>query len=510
MPLHDGARLAKEQNIIIVSIQYRLGVMGFFGSAELAQEEPGPDPYFPESFAQKGRAWGNYGIRDAAAALQWLQENVHRFGGDKDRVTAFGESAGAILIHYLMLSPSVPGNLFHRAILQSGTATALPARSRASAQAVFDYLIAELRPEFKSATAEDQAATLRSISYDTLSKALTKLGPPRRPRKEYWPGPGRQAARTMDAPVKAVNVWAPIWDGVMVSSDYRELLEAGFSSTNGNGKDGLILGWTVDEGSIFSFMTSSPAALREQFSGFHPAHQAEVSRTYRADRCSTDAEALAIASAVTGDAMLLCGILRTTHSLAANTSAPPTRAYSFGLRPSLQFLNASTPCAELFEELFGCLHTAEIPHVFGFDATEPHTRQSDGGYGVPVDAPFAPAPRTRSSMTREEIELSQFVMQAWGAFVRGEDDKLWPEVRSGKSRELREIPVMTLGDSAAIGDPRGCVSSKAHTTRMGDLALWDSKIVRDGPSLQERYDLWGKVGTFSLEYYGSRDYREPL
>ncbi|XP_057335725.1 uncharacterized protein LOC130674421 [Microplitis mediator] len=92
-----------EKDVVVVTINYRLGVFGFLN---LDDEE----------------APGNQGLKDQVMALKWVQQNIDKFGGDPNRVTIFGESAGGAAVHYLTLSPLAQG-LFHRAILQSGVAT---------------------------------------------------------------------------------------------------------------------------------------------------------------------------------------------------------------------------------------------------------------------------------------------------------------------------------------------------------------------------------------------------
>jgi para-nitrobenzyl esterase len=105
MQWYDGEALAAK-GPVIVTLNYRLGALGFFAHPELARES--------------GRnASGNYGMMDAIAALQWVKRNISAFGGDPDNVTIFGESAGAIMIGAIVGSPQAKG-LFHRAIAQSG------------------------------------------------------------------------------------------------------------------------------------------------------------------------------------------------------------------------------------------------------------------------------------------------------------------------------------------------------------------------------------------------------
>ena len=108
-PFYDGRHFAAA-GVVLVSIQYRLGAFGYLAHPALSAEAKSLD----------GReASGNYGLMDQVAALRWVQSNIARFGGDKDRVTIFGESAGAANVTHLMASPLAQG-LFHRAIAQSG------------------------------------------------------------------------------------------------------------------------------------------------------------------------------------------------------------------------------------------------------------------------------------------------------------------------------------------------------------------------------------------------------
>lgn len=105
LPMFDGHRLAA-QGAVIVTMNYRLGPLGFLAHPSLSAESP------------TGTS-GNYGLLDQIAALQWVQRNIEQFGGDPSRVTIFGESAGAISVLCLMASPLAKG-LFHQAICESG------------------------------------------------------------------------------------------------------------------------------------------------------------------------------------------------------------------------------------------------------------------------------------------------------------------------------------------------------------------------------------------------------
>ncbi|XP_075145132.1 neuroligin 1 [Haematobia irritans] len=100
---YDGSVLASYGEVIVVTVNYRIGILGFMR------------PSINENTV------ANFGLLDQIAALHWIKENIHSFGGDKDSVTLMGHSTGAACINYLMISPVASG-LFHRAILMSGSA----------------------------------------------------------------------------------------------------------------------------------------------------------------------------------------------------------------------------------------------------------------------------------------------------------------------------------------------------------------------------------------------------
>lgn len=111
---YDGESFADKGDVVVVTINYRLGILGFLHLGDIGGKE----------YATSG----NCGILDQVAALEWVKENIEAFGGDPDRVTIFGESAGAMSIGVLLGFPSAQG-LFQQAILQSGASrNAIPAK----------------------------------------------------------------------------------------------------------------------------------------------------------------------------------------------------------------------------------------------------------------------------------------------------------------------------------------------------------------------------------------------
>jgi para-nitrobenzyl esterase len=153
--LYRGGLLAREHDVVVVTLNYRLGLLGFFAHPALADDgQPWLD----------GRAWtgtGNWGLGDQVAALHWVQENISGFGGDPRNVTIFGESAGGMSVSTLLATPAAEG-LFHRAIVQSGPPYTHPVdRASAEAEKIADQLGVKLsRPGLEELSAEQLVAGL--------------------------------------------------------------------------------------------------------------------------------------------------------------------------------------------------------------------------------------------------------------------------------------------------------------------------------------------------------------
>jgi para-nitrobenzyl esterase len=154
--LYDGTHFA-ERGVVLVTVNYRLGRLGFFAHPALSAEQP-------------GQPLGSYGIMDQIAALKWVKANAAAFGGDPNNVTAFGESAGGIAINFLMTSPQAKG-LFNKAISESGFGrfTGVPIRGTSGRTAEKDGL-AYASAHGVTGTGADAAKALRALSAAELSK----------------------------------------------------------------------------------------------------------------------------------------------------------------------------------------------------------------------------------------------------------------------------------------------------------------------------------------------------
>ncbi|WP_417484726.1 carboxylesterase/lipase family protein [Maricaulis salignorans] len=167
-PMYDGSVFAR-RGVILVSINYRLGVLGWLAHPELSAQSP-------------VGASGNYGLLDQIAALQWVRENAAAFGGDPDNVTIMGESAGALSVTYLLSSPLARG-LFNKAIAQSPNIRAVPELSRP----VFGLSSAEsIGTGLADTLGQGDIEALRAMEAQELIDAATRSGVPSQGTIDGW------------------------------------------------------------------------------------------------------------------------------------------------------------------------------------------------------------------------------------------------------------------------------------------------------------------------------------
>jgi para-nitrobenzyl esterase len=213
-PTFNGEKLAKK-GVILVSIAYRVGQMGFFVHPELSAEN-------------NNHVSGNYGLLDMIAGLQWIQKNIAAFGGDPHHVTIFGESAGGIAVSMLCASPLAKG-LFHGAISESGGSFGPPRPATMPGENMKRLADAERSGE----------ATFKMASVASIAEAR-KLPP------DKLSGSGRgQAARGGAGPAGLSN-W-PIIDGWVIPDDQYKLYEA-----KRYNDVPVLIGYNSDEGLSFT------------------------------------------------------------------------------------------------------------------------------------------------------------------------------------------------------------------------------------------------------------------
>ena len=302
-PIYDGTRLTK-RGVIVVTLNYRLGVFGFYASPELSAESP-------------DHASGNQGIDDQIAALRWVKSNIAAFGGDPERVTIMGESAGANSVAVLVASEAAKG-LFQRAIAESGNYS-VPLNDSENASA-----------DRKSAEAQG-AAFLKSQGAATISDL-----------------------RRMDADTLIHQTWAPrvIVDGHIL----REDMTTTYRHHRQNDVP-ILVGWNADEGKDLApeilgtgdFTAANHKALITKLLGHTPSDA-----LLAAYPGATDAEARASINTLTSD--WWGWRMWYWTSLQAKAGGAKPYLYYFVHSPA----EPATPCG------YGCQagHGAEIPFVF--------------------------------------------------------------------------------------------------------------------------------------------------
>ena len=303
----DGQNLAKK-GVVVVSMNYRLGVFGFFSHADLAKES-GHD------------SSGNYGLLDQVAALQWVHRNIAAFGGDPAQVTIFGESAGSFSVSAQMASPLAQG-LFQRAIGESGAyfSTTLP-----------------LLPLAKSEEADAKFA--ESIGAHSLADMRAK--PP---------------AQLLDAAVKQHEIWfAPNIDGYFLPQTVREIYAAGKQS-----HVPLLAGWNHDEGGYGSiFQKDAPTAAN--FTAYAHKHFGDRAEEFlKLYPAAGDEQAQQSAQDLAGDQFIAFSTWKWLEMQGATGQSTLYR-YEFDDAPPAP----AKPEARASAPPRGAYHSAEIEFVFG-------------------------------------------------------------------------------------------------------------------------------------------------
>jgi para-nitrobenzyl esterase len=197
---YDGMKLAREQQIVVVTVNYRLGVFGFLAGNELQDEKN-----------SVGQPSLNIGLLDQKKAFEWVRNNIAAFGGDPNKITAMGQSAGAILIGAHLLAQSGNQILFNRAYLLSGAAPLLYLTS-----SQLDFSFKQYADSVGCSTNVEQLACLRNLSAANLNA-----------NSAYYPA-------------------FPMLDGTYITNQAITQLKAGQFS-----KVPLFIQTNADEGSVF-------------------------------------------------------------------------------------------------------------------------------------------------------------------------------------------------------------------------------------------------------------------
>ncbi len=307
---YDGKVFAGRHGIVVVSINYRLGAMGFFAHPALAEE---------------GSPVGNQGLLDQQAALRWVQDNIEAFGGDPDNVTIFGQSAGSGSVCMHLVSPGSRG-LFHRAVSQSGGCTTRGATDRAEIDAQHVEFASEL-----GCQGDDVLDCLRALPVtDIVSTELV----------DRTAGPGSlREAFSFGVVVDGEGGFLPEPAGDLI--DRGEVAQVPY-----------ILGSTTEERQLYFLGVSGPADEQEYEAEIREDYGEVADRVlelYPVSRFDGDYKKAVIR--VSSDSGAVCG----THETARRAAAAGLQVYMYNY-------NIDWSVAP---SLMGPCHAAEISHVFG-------------------------------------------------------------------------------------------------------------------------------------------------
>ena len=307
---YEGANLARASGAVVVTVNYRLGVLGLLATTALADE------------SGDGSA-GNYAIRDQLAALRWVHDNIAAFGGDAANVTVFGESAGAMSVCALVASPLSTG-LFARGIIESaGGCLSLPRLDAGVGRAQSGFARGAEIAAAAGCAGDDQLACLRSRDAASLVRAGTR---------ELTPHP-----------MLALR-YSPVIDGVVLTASTAERLRSGAVRVP------LVIGTNADESSIF--VARSPldddADYERKLTDAFGAQADAVSKIYPPSAFGSAREAYARAITETG---FVCPSLALAD--AAATGGTPVYAYHF-----------TYARAGRIGDKLGAFHGAEVAYLF--------------------------------------------------------------------------------------------------------------------------------------------------
>ena len=396
--IYDGARLAAE-GAVVVTINYRLNVFGFLAHPALSAESP-------------HGASGNYGLLDMVAGLEWVRDNIAAFGGDPDRVTIFGESAGAGAVMSVMVMPQSKG-LFHRAIAQSNWIHGWDRPLQGDP--------ADLTPA--EAQGVSIGAALGAGDLDPgAALAAMRAAPARAVLEAIGAGAGSPFLRTG-------YVWAPNVDGWAIPDDPLAMYASGRQHPVP-----LVVGMNGNEGSLMTrgFSMEGVAAFGAHVESVYPELAGDLLAHY-------DVTAETVRE----------GLDHLIHDL---YFAGPVRAHArdqSAVAPVWMYHFTRVP-PTLWGEAMGAHHAAELVYVFGTLTTADE----------PGERPLGLSPL--GDFTEVDAGLSETMRAYWIRFAATGDPNgpglpAWPAFEPGSDRYLE------LGDAVSVG----------HGLHVAGADLWD-------------------------------------
>ena len=357
-PLYDGSYLAASGDVVVVTLNYRLGSLGFLAVPELGLT-------------------GNYGILDQRLALRWVAENIAAFGGDPSKVTIFGESAGAMSVGLHLFSIPADRGQFRAAIMESNP-LAIPYPSLLSqVEAKWQEFLGALC--FETNQCNPDLAALRALPLAVIEtvdgdyeSALDVIG-------------------RLQVPMAIANIlpWTPIVDGQIFSGEtliQNQPYQGFYNGPNGTAEPKpYLIGVNRDEGALFAdlanqaaggitqsgyqedldivFGTSAAAAIVDFTVGgarpYDPADQGTLPPWF-----ANSPQAAAVSTLI-NDFVFRCGSFLATDNVVATPGAKPVHAYLFAQAP-IYSSDDSTACAPFPADpgIQNACHSFELPYVF--------------------------------------------------------------------------------------------------------------------------------------------------
>ena len=367
-PLFDGHYLAS-RGVVLVTINYRLNVLGFMAHPELTAESP-------------LHCSGNYGLQDQIFALQWLQKNIRQFGGDPENVTLFGESAGGASVAALMSSSQAAG-LFSRAVVQSG----------GNAPRALRKLSEQNGPLASAESLGIKFARTLGFSGRGVIEKMRTL--PAQSLAQSW-------FKTIQNDINSVGLsgsWMMnhlIIDGHVLTDSPSEIFRQGRQHNVP-----FLCGTTLDEGTFFQSLVFPEASHLDLYKRYVERVFGAAANQLLEHFKAKDVRAAALAIRHIWESGFFCGARFFSRSM--SQIQPNTFRYLFAMPP--KFFLYQIPGIDDWKERFGCYHAAELPYVFHF--------------------------MPRPEMQHEDIALSEQIIDYWIRFAQTGDPNggrapVWP------------------------------------------------------------------------------------
>jgi para-nitrobenzyl esterase len=420
-PGFDGSYLAASGNVVVVTLNYRLGALGFLSVPELGLT-------------------GNYGILDQQMALRWVAENIAAFGGDPRKVTIFGESAGAMSVGLQLFSIPANRRLFRAAILESNP-LALPYPSfREQVEAKWAQFMGALCFESNPPSCTFDLPALRAVPLATIEAADA----------DYTSATNVIGRLQVPVPIANALPWSPIVDGQIFSGEtlIQNQPYQGFADGPGGTAEPTpyLIGVNRDEGALFADLANQAAngisqityetllffafgmSAADAIQGFtvgghrpyDPTDQGTLPPWF------ANSPQAATISTLINDFLFRCGSFLATENVVATPGTKPVHAYLFAQAPIFTSDN-STACAPFLADpsLQNACHSFELPYIF-------HTLSTTNAAVIP------PA----------NARLARRIARHWTDFAKTLDPG-WRTFRSSSARG-HHIEILS-SDRAATG-----------------------------------------------------------